>query len=73
MDLTQKKLSKSEWNNIEVPFPEDEKSILKMIINGFHDTNIKDNNSTSLLSIMKLEPNTSGLEVYLYKNILKLQ
>ena len=25
MDLTQKKLSKSEWLNIEVPFPEKEK------------------------------------------------
>ena len=67
MDLTQKKLSKSEWNNIEVPFPEDEKNILKMIINGFQNTDIKDNNSTSLLSIMKLDPNTNGLEVYLFQ------
>ena len=67
MDLTQKKLSKSEWNNIEVPFPEEEKSILKMIINGFHNIHIKDNNSTSLLSIMKLDPYTIGLEIYLYQ------
>ena len=67
MDLTQKKLSKSEWNNIEVPFPEGEKNILKMIINGFHNVNIKENNSTSILSLMKLEPDLAGIDVYLFK------
>ena len=67
MDLTQKKLSKAEWNNIEVPFPEEEKRILKMIIDGFHNIDIQENNTTSLLSIMKLDPTLVGLEVYLYK------
>lgn len=67
MDLTQKKLSKSEWNNIEVPFPEGEKNILKMIINGFHNVNIKENNSTSILSLMKLEPDLAGIDIYLFK------
>ena len=37
MDLTQKKLSKAEWNNIEVPFPDEEKNILKLIIDGYHN------------------------------------
>ena len=67
MDLTQKKLSKAEWNNVEVPFPEEEKRILKMIIDGFHNIDIQENNTTSLLSIMKLDPTLVGLEVYLYK------
>ena len=28
MDLTQRKLSRTEWNNIEIPLPLDEKNIL---------------------------------------------
>ena len=67
MDLTQKKLSKAEWNNVEVPFPEEEKNILKMIVSGFHNIHIRENNSTSLLSLMKLDPSITGLEVYLFK------
>jgi hypothetical protein len=67
MDLTQKKLSKSEWNNIEVPFPEEEKNILKMIINGYHNIDIKENNSTSIISLMKLDPSLIGIDVYLFK------
>ena len=49
MDLTQKKLSKSEWLNIEVPFPDSEKKILQLIINGYNNVNISVNNSLSLL------------------------
>ena len=41
MDLSQKKLSKSEWNNIEIPFPEKEKKILKLICDGYHNIDIK--------------------------------
>jgi len=67
MDLTQKKLSKAEWNNIEVPFPEEEKNILKMIIDGFHNIHIQENNTMSLVSLMKLDPSIVGLEVYLFK------
>ncbi len=67
MDLTQKKLSKAEWNNIEVPFPEEEKNILKMIVNGFHNVDIKENNTTSLLSLMKLDNSLVGIDVYLFK------
>ena len=67
MDLTQKKLSKTEWNNIEVPFPEEEKNILKMIINGFHNIDIKENNSTSIISLMKLDSSLMGIDVYLFK------
>tara|TARA_B100000925_G_scaffold274950_1_gene240809 strand:+ start:472 stop:750 length:279 start_codon:yes stop_codon:yes gene_type:complete len=67
MDLTQKKLSKAEWNNVEVPFPDEEKNILKMIVSGFHNIHIRENNSMSLLSLMKLDPTIVGLEVYLFK------
>ena len=66
MDLTQRKLSKTEWNNIEIPLPPEEKSILQIIINGYHDLNLKENNSLSLLGLMKIDPHISGIHYYLY-------
>ena len=68
MDLSQKKLSRTEWNNIEVPFPEDEKNILQLIVNGFHDVDIKSNDTSSLLSIMKLSLDIAFIHEYLYNN-----
>jgi len=67
MDLTQKKLSKSEWQNIEVPFPEREKHILKLIIDGYNNSNIFYNETRSMHSIMKLENGIIGLNEYIYK------
>ena len=67
MDLTQKKLSKSEWLNIEVPFPESEKKILQLIIDGYNNVNISVNNSLSLIHVMKLEVCATGIHEYFYK------
>ena len=41
MDLTQKKLIKSEWNNLEISVNAKELLILKLIIKGYKDVNIK--------------------------------
>ena len=54
MDLEQNKLTKAEWESIEIPSNESEKKILKLINRGFHDVNIKQNNTQSLLSFLKL-------------------
>ena len=66
MDLDQQKLSKSEWNNIEVPVSESEKKILEIILKGYHDVNIRINETSSLLSHIKIENNPS-IELELYK------
>jgi len=66
MDLTQRKLSRTEWNNIEIPLPPGEKNILQLIIDGYHDIRLKRNNSLSLLGLMKIDPNISGIHYYLY-------
>ena len=50
MDLNQRKLNKSEWDSIEVPVSEAEKTILKLIINGFSDVNITINNCNSIFT-----------------------
>ena len=40
MDLTQKKLSKAEWEAIEVPLPSQEKEILELVKMGYDNVNI---------------------------------
>ena len=65
MDLTQSKLSRSEWNSIETPVSENEIAILKLIANGFQNTNIRHNEHKTLIQIMKLEK-TPHIENYLY-------
>jgi hypothetical protein len=65
MDLKQIKLSRSEWDSIEIPVSDKEKDILHLIINGFHNVNIKVNNTNSLFKYLKIEY-TSKIEDYLY-------
>ena len=52
MDLNQRKLNKSEWESIESPVSEYEVEILKLIINGYHNVNIKYNKTKSLFSYL---------------------
>ena len=66
MDLSQTKLSKSEWMNIETPVSEGEKSILQLIVDGASDINLKRNDTNSLFTYMKIEY-SEDLELQLYK------
>lgn len=66
MDLTQRKLTRSEWETIEVPVSSDEKDILKLIIYGYHDVNIRTNNHQSLYSFLKIDQ-SPGTEILLFK------
>jgi len=65
MNLNQLKLSKSEWESIEIPVSESEIKILKLITNGYSDVNIKYNETNSLFSFLKIEY-SSQLEEFLY-------
>jgi hypothetical protein len=69
MDLNQRKLNRDEWNGIEVPVNEREKMILNLIIDGFHNVNIKYNNTLSLLDYLKTQ-NTPITQDYTYENYL---
>ena len=66
MDFTQNKLSRKEWETIEVPITEAESQILSMIIKGYTDVNIKYNETQSLFSFMKITQ-TPEMEYFLYK------
>ena len=65
MDLTQSKLTRTEWDNIEIPVSSGEQEILSLIMEGFHDLNITKNKTTSLLSFVKMEK-TKENEIFLY-------
>jgi hypothetical protein len=67
MDLTQVKLSKAEWNGIEVPVNDNEKMILQVIIDGFSNCNIKYNNNKSLFQHMKMTNDGEEIHSYFFK------
>ena len=72
MDLEQRKLNKSEWGSIEIPVSQHEMDVLKLIVNGFNDVNIKFNKSNSIFTFLKIEYNEK-MEDYLYNKFLGQQ
>ena len=66
MDLKQRKLNKTEWNNTQVPVSQDERRILKLICDGYHDVSLKMNVNQSLSQVIKLDM-TPEMEAYLYE------
>lgn len=72
MDLKQTRLTREEWNNIEIQVPEQEKHILHLIVDGFDNTDLFYNNNKSLISLMKIEP-TQEIHEYLYKTYFEEQ
>lgn len=72
MDFTtQPKLSRYEWNSVEEPVSEDESRILKLIVEGYNNVNMRQNNNCSLLMRLKIEK-TPAMEKYLYCKFFKL-
>jgi hypothetical protein len=65
MDLHQTKLTRTEWDSIEIPVSDSEKEILNLILEGFENPTVTKNKTTSLFSFTKIEQ-TPENEVYLY-------
>jgi len=65
MDLKQTKLSKSEWDSIEIPVADKEKEVLSLITSGYADVNIKINKTDSLFTHLKIEF-SSEIEEFLF-------
>ena len=65
MDLKQSKLTKAEWNSIEIDVSRDEKFILDIITKGYHNIMICDNTNLSILSFLKIQP-TDKIHKYVY-------
>lgn len=65
MDLKQTKLSKTEWNNTEVPVEKSEEFILYVVNDGFENINICKNINKSLFEMLKIDISKEN-EDYLY-------
>ena len=69
MDLSQQKLTKSEWEFLEIPVNKEEKKILNLIYKGYDNVNKTFNESKSLLGYMKIIENSDEkFHLYLYEN-----
>lgn len=66
MDLSQTKLSKSEWNSIEVSVGDAEKRILQLILDGYVHPDIRHNLTTTLISHVKIPP-SDQMDWFLYR------
>ena len=66
MDLKQNKLSKTEWESIEKSVDDDEKKILKLIVDGYTDVNARYNETQSLNNHIRFD-STNEMDYFLYK------
>jgi len=65
MDLKQRKLSRAEWESIEIPVSKTENEILQLITSGFSNVHLKINKTDSIFTFLKIEYNTL-IEEFLY-------
>ena len=65
MDLNQRKLTKSEWESIEMPVSGQEMEVLKLIVDSYTNVNVKQNKHNSLFTFLKIEFSIK-MEEYLY-------
>ena len=73
MNLAQGKLSKAEWESIEIPVSQNELTIIDLIHRGYDDVNTKFNNTKSLQSITKISQQDTSVDSYLYEKYFKSQ
>lgn len=70
MDLTQSKLTRSEWSAVEVPVSDEEIGVIKMIMEGFANPAICSNDTHTLASLMKVQISET-FEHYLFTEYFK--
>ena len=70
MNLNQNKLTKNEWDNIEIPISLKEKTINNLIINSYDNVNIVFNNSLSIMAYLKVRF-SEEMDIYIYDKYLK--
>ena len=70
MDLTQRKLTREEWNSVELPISNDERKVIDLIKKGFHNTSILYNDTYTILSYLKLQSNDT-IDGYIFHSQTK--
>ena len=71
MDLSQKKLTKEEWEALEVPVDKGEYRILKLIKDGWENPDITMNDANTLLKMMRITDNIEMFHGYFYTKYFK--
>lgn len=66
MDLRQTKLTKNEWDALEVPVPKQEQVILKMIYEGYSNLNHIFNYTLSVMAYIKISRDVNKFHGYFY-------
>ena len=66
MDLSQTKLTKNEWTSIETPVSDDEKKVLRLIMDGWTQPELCRNDTQSLLVHLKIDTSPE-MDMYLFK------
>ena len=59
--IVQGRLTKSEWNNMEIPVSPDELTVIKLIRDSYHNVQLKINHHSSMIGILKT---SSSLEMH---------
>jgi hypothetical protein len=70
MDFTQGKLTKSEWDGVEVPDSHEEQQIYRLIKDGYTDVGIVRNSNQSLMQYMKISP-SDEMHAHMYELYFK--
>jgi hypothetical protein len=70
MDFTQGKLTKSEWDGVEVPDSHEEQQIYRLIKDGYNDVGIVRNSNQSLMQYMKISP-SDEMHAHMYELYFK--
>jgi hypothetical protein len=64
--IIQGRLTKSEWNNMEIPVSPDELAVIKLIRDGYHNVQLKFNSHSSMIGILKTS-SSPEMHAYLYQ------
>ena len=64
--IIQGRLTKSEWNNMEIPVSPDELSIIKLIRDSYHNVQMKMNGNTSMIGVLKTS-SSPEMHTHLYQ------
>ena len=65
-DFVQEKITKREWINMEMPVGEAEKAILYLIVRGYDNVNIRENDNLSFLDFLKLTK-SKDMDAYVFE------
>ena len=71
MDLSQTKLTKEEWNALEVPTTGREFDIIKMIHDAGNNVNVYMKNTQTFLDFIKISSNVDNYHYYIFENYFK--